>query len=204
MNQDDRIRQRDQERLQAMISLSGQLVASRRVRVLLQFLQADDTCHLLSSAATLKAGLASAVLLRFGIDTIATGFWLAFVAPDAYFVGQGKDHIPSDLSRIVQALPPAARDMLESVLKRPVNNDPAKTLLSYVLNPATHGDALVNVQRIGSAPAAGFDWASHLRDVMQALTNNFAVLLRDEAGIDVVQEMQSFRGSSNPNHSQAL
>ncbi len=197
MNQDDRIRQRDQERLQAMIRLSGQLVASRQIRVLLQFLQADDTCRLLSSATTLRAGLASAVLLRFGIDTIATGFWLAFVAPDAYFVGQGQDHIPSDLSRIVQALPAAARDMLDGVLKRPVNNDPAKTLLSYVLNPATHGDALVNVQRVGSAPAAGFDWATHLRDVMQALTHNFAVLLRDDAGIDVFQMMESTRISSD-------
>lgn len=195
MNQDERIRQRDQQRLQAMIGLSGPLVASRNTRVLLQFFQAEDTCRLLSAAAEMKAGLASAVLLRFGIDTLATGFWLAFVAPDEYFVGHGQEHIPSDLSRIVQTLPPSARDMLDDVLKRPVNNDPNKTLLSYVLNPATHGDALVNVQRIGSAPAAGFDWAVHLRDILQALTNNFTVLLRDEAGIDVFKEMQSYESN---------
>jgi hypothetical protein len=196
MNKDDRIRQRDQERLQAMIGLSGPLVGSRRVRVLLQFFQAEDTCRLLAAAADMKAGLASAVLLRFGFDTIATGFWLAFVAPNAFFVGQGEEHILSDLSRIVHILPPAARDMLDEVLKRPVNNDPSKTLLSYVLNPATHGDALVNVQRIGSAPAAGFDWAVHLRDVMLALTNNFAVILREQAQIDVFKEMEAYNGSS--------
>ena len=83
--------------------------------------------------------------------------------------------------------------MLDGVLSRPLNADPSQTLLKDVLNPATHGDALVNVQRIGSAPAAGFSWAAHMRDVMTSLTNNFAVIVLDEAGIDVHKEVRRYR-----------
>jgi hypothetical protein len=175
-----------------MIALNGDAVTSKKNRVLLQFVQAQDTCRLLAAAVDLHADHASTALLRFGIDTLATGFWMAFVAPPEYFVGQGNIHIPSDLARIVGTLPPTAKDMLGSVLSRSLNGNPSKTLLKDVLNPATHGDALVNVQRIGSAPAAGSQWAAHIRDVMAAITHNFAVIVRDEAGIDVHQEMRRY------------
>jgi hypothetical protein len=145
---DDRIRRRDQQRLRAMIALQGASIASKQVRIILQFMQAEDTCRLLAAAADMNAPHASAVLLRFGIDTLATGFWFAFVAPDEFFSGQGNIHIPSDISRIVPTLPTSAQDMLRSVLERSINNQPTRTLLKDVLNPATHGDALVNVQRI--------------------------------------------------------
>ena len=192
MSREDDIRIRDQQRLQGMIALNGPAVTSKETRVLLQFIQAEDTCRLLSAAVELRADHASTVLLRFGIDTLATGLWMAFVAPSEYFVGQGSIHIPSDLARIVATLPPTAKDMLSNVLNRSLNGDLSKTLLKDVLNPATHGDALVNVQRIGSAPSAGFQWAAHMRDVMLALTHNFAVIVREEAGVDVYQEMRRY------------
>ena len=43
-------------------------------------MQADDVCRLLKAAVDLHADHASTALLRFGIDTLATGFWMAFVA----------------------------------------------------------------------------------------------------------------------------
>lgn len=101
-------------------------------------------------------------------------------------------HIPSDISRIIPALPPKPQQMLSEVLDRSINNDPSTTLLKHVLNPATHGDTLVNVLRIGSAPASGFEWAAHLRDVMLALTYNFAVVLRQEAGVDLKAEIARY------------
>jgi len=58
-------------------------------------------------------------------------------------------------------------------------------LLKDVLNPATHGDALVNVVRIGSASAQGKNWAQYLSTLMNELTHNFAVLIRELAGIDL-------------------
>ena len=192
MSREDDIRIRDQQRLQGMIALNGAAVASKETRILLQFIQAEDICRLLSAAIDIHADHTCTALLRFGIDTLATGFWMAFVAPSEYFVGQGNIHIPSDLARIVATLPPAAKDMLAGVLSRPLNGDPSTTLLKDVLNPATHGDALVNVQRIGSAPAAGYRWSVHVRDVMLALTNNFAVIMHDEAGVDVQQVMRRY------------
>jgi hypothetical protein len=51
-------------------------------------------------------------LFRFGLDTLATGFWIACVAPAESFRGQGQVHIPSNLSRTIETLPPQARDML--------------------------------------------------------------------------------------------
>lgn len=112
MSREDDIRIRDQRRLQGMIALNGPAVASKENRILLQFIQAEDICRLLSGAIDIHADHASTALLRFGIDTLATGFWMAFVAPSEYFVGQGNIHIPSDLARVVATLPPTPKDML--------------------------------------------------------------------------------------------
>ena len=191
-SKDDQIRDRDQQRLRAMLARGGAILSSKNTRLILQYIQAQDTCRLLAVAAETKAAHPSAVLLRFGIDTLATGFWLAFVAPDEFFVGKGTAHIPSDISRIIPTLPSSPQQMLRKVLEQSINNDPSQTLLKDVLNPATHGDALVNVLRIGSAPASGFEWGTYIRDVMFALTHNFTVILRDEAGIDLDAEIARY------------
>lgn len=85
MSRQDDIRIRDQKRFQDMIALNGAAVTFKNTRNLLQFIQAEDTCRLLSAAVDLHADHACTVLLRFGIDTLATGFWMAFVAPPDYF-----------------------------------------------------------------------------------------------------------------------
>jgi hypothetical protein len=64
-------------------------------------------------------------------------------------------------------------------------NDSNRTLLTDVLNPATHGDALVNFVRIGSEAAQGKSWAEYLSRVMSELTHNFVVLTRELSGIDL-------------------
>lgn len=64
-------------------------------------------------------------------------------------------------------------------------NDPDRTLLKDVLNPATHGDALVNFVRIGSATAQGKNWAQYLGGLMNELTQNFVVLIKELATIDL-------------------
>jgi hypothetical protein len=63
--------------------------------------------------------------------------------------------------------------------------DSKRTLLKDVLNPATHGDALVSAMRIGSATAQGKNWAQYLSQLMNELTRNFVVLIRELAGVDL-------------------
>lgn len=75
---------------------------------------------------------------------------------------------------------------------------PSRTLLEDLLNPATHGDALVNVQRVGSAPAFGYQWAVYLWDAMHALTTNFAVIIRNEAQFDIHAEIQRLSKETSP------
>jgi hypothetical protein len=65
----------------------------------LQYLQALDVCDLLSRSAERRAEFASAALFRFGLDTLATGFWIACVASEEWLGGPGQRHIPSSLSR---------------------------------------------------------------------------------------------------------
>lgn len=75
--------------------------------------------------------------------------------------------------------------MLDEVVNSGFVNDSKRALLKDLLNPATHGDALVNVVRIGSALAQGKNWAQYLSTFMNELTHNFAVLIRELAGIDL-------------------
>ncbi|MGB8987183.1 MAG: hypothetical protein WCC37_11315 [Candidatus Sulfotelmatobacter sp.] len=75
--------------------------------------------------------------------------------------------------------------MLDVVVNSGFVNDSQRTLLKDVLNPATHGDALVNVGRIGSFAAQGKNWALYLSTLMNELTQNFAILIRELAGIDL-------------------
>jgi len=82
-------------------------------------------------------------------------------------------------------LPAPAREMLGEVVNSGFVNDPKRTLLTDVLNPATHGDALVNLVRIGSSSAQGKGWAQYLSELMHSLTHNYVVLIRDLAGIDI-------------------
>jgi len=182
---DDTIRKRDQERLREWFLTLGSPVQSREIRVVLQYLQALDVCDLLTQSAERQAELASAALFRFGLDTLATGFWIACVAPDEWLRGQGQVHIPSSLARTIATLPSQARDMLHEVVNTRFVNDSKRTLLKDVLNPATHGDALVNVVRIGSASAQGQNWAQYLNRLMSELTHNFVILIRELAGIDL-------------------
>ena len=62
---------------------------------------------------------------------------------------------------------------------------PSELLLKDVLNPATHRDALVSVMRIGSATAQGKNWAQYLSRLMNELTHNFVVMIRELNGIDL-------------------
>jgi hypothetical protein len=75
--------------------------------------------------------------------------------------------------------------MLDEVANSGFVNDSARTLLKDVLNPATHGDALVNFGRVGSMSAQGKNWAQYLSTLMNELTQNFVVLIRELAGIDL-------------------
>jgi hypothetical protein len=139
----------------------------------------------LTQSAVRQAEFASAALFRFGLDTLAAGFWIACVATDEWLRGEGNAHIPSSLERTIATLPPQARDMLDVVVNSGFVNDSQRTLLKDVLNPATHGDALVNVGRIGSFAAQGKNWAVYLSTLMNELTHNFAILIRELAGIDL-------------------
>jgi hypothetical protein len=179
------IRVRDQERLRQWAATLGSSVQSRETRVVLQYLQALDVCELLAQCMERRAEFASAALFRFGLDTLATGFWIACVAPDDWLRGHSQVHIPSSLPQIVATLPTKARDMLGEVVNSRFVNDPKRTLLADVLNPATHGDALVNFVRIGSGDAQGKNWAEYLSRLMNELTHNFGVLINELAAIDV-------------------
>jgi hypothetical protein len=182
---DETIRQRDQERLHQWLLTLGPSIQSRETRLVLQYLQALDVCDLLTQSAERQLEFPSAALFRFGLDTLATGFWIACVAPDEWLRGQGPAHIPSSLERTIETLPAQARDMLDEVVNAGFVNDSKRTLLKDVLNPATHGDALVNVVRIGSASAQGQNWARYLTKIMSELTHNFVVLIRELAGINL-------------------
>lgn len=153
--------------------------------MVLQYLQALDVCELLTQCTERRAEFASAALFRFGLDTLATGFWIACVAPDQWLLGQGQVHIPSSLPQIILTLPPKARDMLGEVVTGGFVNDSKRTLLADILNPATHGDALVNFVRIGSADAQGKTWAEYLSRLMNELTHDFGVLINELAAIDL-------------------
>lgn len=179
------IRVRDQERLHQWAATLGSAVQSRETRVLLQYLQALDVCELLAQCMERRTEFARAALFRFGLDTLATGFWIACVAPDEWLRGHGQVHIPSSLPQIVATLPTKARDMLGEVVNSRFVNDPKRTLLADVLNPATHGDALVNAVRIGSGDAQRKNWAQYLSRLMNELTHNFGVLINELAAIDV-------------------
>ncbi|HEV2398774.1 MAG TPA: hypothetical protein VGS27_17650 [Candidatus Sulfotelmatobacter sp.] len=110
---------------------------------------------------------------------------MACVASDEWMSGQGDAHIPSSLPQVISTLPAKARDMLSEVVNSGFVNDPDRTLLKDVLNPATHGDALVNFVRIGSATAQGKNWAQYLSRLMDELTHNFVVLINELAAIDL-------------------
>ena len=185
MPADESIRKRDQERLRQWALKLGSSVQSKETRVTLQYQQALDVCDLLTQSAVRQAEFASAALFRFGLDTLAAGFWIACVATDEWLRGEGDAHIPSSLERTIATLPPQARDMLDVVVNSGFVNDSQRTLLKDVLNPATHGDALVNVGRIGSFAAQGKNWAVYLSTLMNELTHNFAILIRELAGIDL-------------------
>jgi hypothetical protein len=185
MPADETIRKRDQERLRQWALTLGSSVQSREVRVALQYLQALDVCDLLTQSAERQTELASAALFRFGLDTLARGFWIAFIATDEWLRAEGNAHIPSNLERTIATLPLPAQKMLEDVVNGGFIDDSKRTLLKDVLNPATHGDALVSVMRIGSATAQGKNWAQYLSRLMTELTHNFVVLIRELAGIDL-------------------
>jgi hypothetical protein len=185
MPADETIRKRDQERLRQWALKLGSPVQSREVRVALQYLQALDVCDLLNQSAERQAEFASAALFRFGLDTLAARFWIACVATDEWLRAEGQAHIPSSLERTIATLPTPARSMLDEVVNSGFVNDSQRTLLKDVLNPATHGDALVNAMRIGSASAQGTNWAKYLSKLMNELTHNFAILIRELAGIDL-------------------
>lgn len=185
MPRDEKIRQRDQQRLRQWATTLGSSVQSRENRVTLQYLQALDICELLTICMEIRTEFASSALFRFGLDTLATGFWIGCVASDEWLHGQGPLHIPSSLPQIILTLPAQAREMLGEVVNSGFVNDPKRTLLADVLNPATHGDALVNLVRIGSSSAQGRNWAQYLSELIHSLTHNYVILIRDLAGIDV-------------------
>jgi hypothetical protein len=185
MPADETIRKRDQGRLRQLALTLGSSIQSREVRVALQYLQALDVCDLLTQSAERQAEFASAALFRFGLDTLATGFWIACIATDEWFRAEGNVHIPSNLERTIATLPLQAQKMLEDVVNSGFAGDSKRTLLKDVLNPATHGDALVSAMRIGSATAQGKNWAQYLSRLMNELTHNFVVLIRELGGIDL-------------------
>lgn len=169
MPADETIRKRDQERLRQWALTLGSSIQSREVRVTLQYLQALDVCDLLTQSAERQAEFASAALFRFGLDTLATGFWIACIATDEWLSAEGDVHIPSNLERTIAMLLLPAQKMLEEVVYSGFTGDSKRTLLKDVLNPATHGDALVSVMRIGSATAQGKNWAQYLSRLMNDL-----------------------------------
>jgi hypothetical protein len=182
---DEAIRKRDQQRLRQWTTSLGSSVQSRETRVALQYLQALDIGDLLRQCVERQDDFASAALFRFGLDTLATGFWIACVASEEWLRGDGQVHIPSSLPQIISTLPTQAAAMLGEVVNSGFANDPKRTLLADVLNPATHGDALVSFVRIGSAAAQGNDWARYLSRLMDELTHNFVVLIGELAAIDL-------------------
>ncbi len=193
MPADDRIRKRDQERLRQWSLTLGSPVQSRDTRVALQYLQALDVYDLLTQSANRQAEFASAALFRFGLDTLATGFWIACVAADEWLRGEGSAHVPSSLERTIATLPRQAQKMLDEVVNSGFVNDSKRMLLKDVLNPATHGDALVNLVRIGSSAAQGKNWAQYLSTLMSELTHNFAILIRELAESILSQSLVNAR-----------
>lgn len=181
----DNFRKRDQQRLREYISMLGPFVQDREAQVALQYIQALDICQLLVYSAEKTEGVGSAPLLRFGLYTIATGFWIACVAPEEWLRGQGQVHPPADFGGIVETLPAALREHLASVANQVSPDDPEKTLLS-ILNPITHGNALENAVRIYAAKTRGSNWALELSRIMGRLTDSFPLLIRLLAGIDLI------------------
>lgn len=178
MSREEKIRQRDQQRLRRWTASLGISVQSRETRVALQYLQALDIGDLLTQCVERQDEFASAALFRFGLDTLATGFWIACVAPEEWLRGNSQVHIPPSLPQIIATLPPTAREMLAEVVNSGFVNDSNRTLLADVLNPATHGDALVSFMRMGSATAQGKNWARYLAHLMHGLTHNFVILIK--------------------------
>ncbi|HJT68978.1 MAG TPA: hypothetical protein VJ731_02190 [Terriglobales bacterium] len=185
MPRDERIRQRDQQRLRQWGASLGVSVQSRETRVALQYLQALDSGDLLTQCVERQDEFASAALFRFGLDTLATGFWITCVTPEEWLQGNSQVHIPTSLPQIIATLPATAEKMLAEVVNSGFVNDSKRTLLADVLNPATHGDALVSFMRIGSAAAQGNNWAHYLALLMHELTHNFVVLIKELAAIDL-------------------
>jgi hypothetical protein len=182
---DEKIRQRDQQRLRQWAVTLGPSVQSRETRVALQYLQALDVCELLTLCHERGTEFACAALFRFGLDTLATGFWIACVAPNDWLLGYGEVHIPSSLPQIIESLPGTARKMLNDVANSAFVNDPKRTLLADILNPAAHGDALVSLMRVGSGDVQGKNWAQYLSRLMSELIHNFVVLIKEIAAIDL-------------------
>jgi hypothetical protein len=187
MTRDETIRKRDQARTRNLILTLGDSVKSRTHRVELQYLQAQETSGLLTFISDQEYGFGSAVLFRFGLDTLATGFWIACKASDKWLSGEeGEPHIPSDITGIISDLPTQARDMFQQVIDVRIRFADAThgTLLKDILNPATHGDALVSANRMGSESAQGRNWARYMSGMMKLLTHNFVILIRELTGID--------------------
>ena len=185
MAKDEAIRKRDQQRLRQWTTSLGSAVRSRETRVALQYLQALDIGDLLTQCVERQDDFASAALFRFGLDTLATGFWIACVASEEWLRGDGQVHIPSSLPQVISTLPTRAAAMLAEVVNSGFVNDPKRTLLADVLNPATHGDALVSFVGIGSAAAQGDSWARYLARLMNELTHNFGILIKELSSIDL-------------------
>jgi hypothetical protein len=182
---------RDQKRIRDLISTYGDTVKSRVHRVEFQYLQAMEVCDLLSLISDKEYGFASAVLFRFGLDTLAMGFWIACVASNEWLNGEeGQPHIASEITGVIRTLPRQAQDMLQEIIDSRLRlaGGTYGTLLHNVLNPATHGDALVSVIRIGSAEAQGGNWPQNLSATMKSLTDNFVILVRELTGIDPSRE----------------
>jgi hypothetical protein len=187
MTQEERIHKRDQEETRKLLPL-GDAVKSREGRVKMQYLQALEVCELLDFSAKRTLGFGSAVLFRFGLDTIATGFWIASTATDEWLRGdETLVNIPTDLSRIIEVLQqPEARALLQKVVDIRVKSaDGSVGKLKDILNRATHGNALVSVNRIGSEEARGSSWSQILHDEMRDLTTEFVTLIRELSGIDL-------------------
>jgi hypothetical protein len=186
MTREENIHKRDEEATRKLLPL-GDPVKSREERVKMQYLQALEVCELLDFSAKQNLGFGSAVLFRFGLDTLATGFWIACKASDEWLRGDEENiKIPTDLSRIIAVLQPKAQAFLQNVLDIPVKSaDGSVGKLKDVLNPATHGNALVSVNRMGSEEERGRNWSQILSDEMIDLTFEFVVLIRDLSGIDL-------------------
>ena len=86
-----------------------------------------DVSELLTQCAERRTEFASAALFRFGLDTLATGFWIACVAPEEWLLGHGRVHVPSSLPQIIATLPSKACAMLEGVVNSGFVSDPKRT-----------------------------------------------------------------------------